>query len=77
MSLVAIGFVVGLCIIPSLLGWLDIFYFIKKPPLPVDQSNVINRITLYWFTKKHPDDFVEMYPWLMGDMGENLDKEKK
>jgi len=72
-----IAFGIGLCIIPALLGWLDIFYFFKRPPLPVDQSNILNRIILWWLAKRHPDEFVEIYPWLMGDMRDNLNKEKK
>jgi len=65
-------FALGILIAPAALGLLDILYFIKTPPPPVDKSNVINRIRLYWFAKKHPDDLIEVYPWLLGDEGDNL-----
>ena len=58
-------------------GAITIFYWLKPVDTPskytpVDRSNVINRIRLWWWCLKRPYLFVEVFPWLAHDELENL-----
>lgn len=61
----------GFSIIPMLIGLLTIFHWVKPKP-GIDQSNVINRIRLWWFALTRPGKFVDQFPWLLEDEWKNV-----
>lgn len=63
---------VGLLLIPALIGLFTMYHWLRPAPSPVDQSNVINRIRLWWFALTRQDLFIELFPWLLRDELENM-----
>jgi len=63
--------------LPAAIGVYTIVLWLKPPPKPVDRSNVINRIRLWWFALTRQDKFVETFPWLLGDEWDNLHRGDK
>lgn len=53
-------------------GLLTVFHWVKSPRHPVDKSNVINRIRLWWFALTRPELFVDLFPWLQYDEYKNI-----
>ena len=59
-------------IFTQLLGILTVFFWIKPSRLPVDESNRINSIRLWWFALTRKELFVDTFPWLKKDESENM-----
>jgi len=62
---------IGATAIPTLVGLLTIFHWVKPKP-GIDQSNVINRIRLWWLALTRPGKFAEFFPWLLEDEWDNI-----
>lgn len=61
------------CGIPvALIGLLTVVQFIRPAHPPMDESNRINRIRLWWFALTRPELFVGAFPWLKNDELENM-----
>ncbi len=56
----------------SLVGLVVISQILRKPPPPVDASNIINRIRLIWFAMTRQNKFVDLFPWLKNDEYDNM-----
>lgn len=59
-------------ILVSLLGLITIVQFVKAKRAPMDSSNRINHIRLWWFVLTRPELFADKFPWLKNDELENL-----
>jgi len=46
------------------IGLLTLVYLIKPKKLPMDESNRINHIRLWWFVLTRPYLFVDTFEWL-------------
>lgn len=44
----------------------------KNDSWPVDKSNIINMVRLWWYALTRPEKFVSIFPWLTKDEGDNL-----
>jgi hypothetical protein len=64
--------IVGLMALPALIGLFTLYHWLRPPPKPVDRSNVISRIRLWWFALTRQDLFIELFPWLGRDELENM-----
>lgn len=62
----------GFLIPPALIGLLTIYHWLRPPPAPVDRSNVLNRVRLWWFALTRPDKFVPLFDWLRYDEWDNF-----
>ncbi|MBG23758.1 MAG: hypothetical protein CMF22_10585 [Idiomarinaceae bacterium] len=63
----------GLMILPSLIGFLVIYHiFIRGKQPPADKSNRINHLRLFWFALTREDKFTDQFPWLKNDEWENV-----
>ena len=69
-SIILILLVSGLMV--SLLGLITIVQFIKTKPAPMDSSNRINHIRLWWFALTRPELFTGQFPWLKQDELDNI-----
>lgn len=58
----------------SAIGLLTLIYLIKPSKLPMDESNRINHIRLWWFCLTRPYLFVDTFTWLKNDELENINK---
>ncbi len=47
-----------------------------RPAQGIDKSNVINRIRLWWFALTRQSLFVGLFPWLLHDELDNINKKK-
>jgi hypothetical protein len=47
----------------------------KAKRLPMDESNRINHIRLWWFVLTRPELFVSTFAWLKNDELENINKD--
>ena len=66
----------GLMVLPALLGTLLIFHvFVRSKKQPADSSNRINHVRLVWFALTREDLFVSLFPWLMYDEYDNINKQ--
>lgn len=69
-------FLLGLMVIPSLLGSLVIYHvFVRGKKSPADKSNRINHLRLVWFALTREDKFVGQFPWLTKDEWEVIESQ--
>ena len=62
--------------LPAAIGLLFIFHvFVRSKKPPADTSNRINHIRLVWFALTREDLFVSLFPWLMYDEYDNMNKQ--
>lgn len=66
------SFLVGILLLPALIGGLVIYHIARSQRLPADQSNRINKIRLLWFALTREDLFVKTFPWLTRDELDNV-----
>jgi nucleoside recognition membrane protein YjiH len=72
---ILITFLLGLFLIPSLIGILFIFHvFIRAKKSPADKSNRINHFRLVWFALTRENLFVHHFPWMENDEHDNVTK---
>ncbi|PPC86681.1 MAG: hypothetical protein CTY37_05345 [Methylotenera sp.] len=71
---VILGFVASVFL--SSIGLLTLIYLIKPKKLPMDESNRINHIRLWWFVITRPELFVREFAWLQFDELDNINKDK-
>ena len=57
-----------------LFGMTVLIQILRKPPEPVDASNIFNRFRLMWFSITRQNLFVELFPWLKNDELDNVSK---
>ena len=57
----------------SVFGLVVLSQVLRKPPTPVDASNVFNRFRLLWFAITRQNLFVDLFPWLKNDELENFE----
>lgn len=57
-----------------LFGAAILIQILKKPPFPVDKSNLFNRFRLLWFAISRQNLFVDLFPWLKNDELDNVNK---
>lgn len=62
----------GLLSFPSLVGLFTMYHLFRPSKSPVDASNRINRIRLWWFALTREEQFVDAFPWLRNDEWENF-----
>ena len=55
------------------LGMLTFIQWVR-PASGIDKSNIINRIRLWWFALTRQSQFVELFPWLLNDELDNINK---
>jgi len=66
------AFLIGIMALPAAIGVFTIIHWLRPPPKPVDRSNVLNRIRLWWFALTRQDMFIELCPWLLNDEKGNI-----
>lgn len=67
-------FLVGLGLLPAILGLLVIYHvFGREKRGPADRSNRINHLRLVWFALTREDRFVGVFPWLRHDEWNNME----
>lgn len=59
-------------LVSTLLGFFTVMQFIRLKKEPMDESNRINHIRLWWFALTRPELFVERFPWLKNDEWDNF-----
>lgn len=64
-------------IVPTLIGLLTVFHWVRPQHKPADTSNRINAIRLWWFALTREELFVGLFPWLRGDEHENMEGDDK
>lgn len=57
---------------PLIIGIITVFSWLKCGKPPYDQSNRINNILLWWLATRKDERFLEIYPWLKGDVRDSL-----
>lgn len=57
---------------PLAIGLLTIFHWVRPQKPPVDTSNRINAIRLWWFALTRQELFVDVFPWLKQDEYDNV-----
>lgn len=67
----------GLLAFPALVGLFTMFHLFRASRPPVDSSNRINRIRLWWFALTREDAFTGLFPWLMNDEWRNFNDERE
>lgn len=60
----------------TLIGVITIVQFVRAKKAPMDESNRINHIRLWWFALTRPELFVDRFPWLKNDELENFPDSK-
>lgn len=66
-------FYLSVALLPfSLLGLLTVYHWIKPAKHPVEKSNIINSIRLWWFALTRREKFVNVFSWLKNDEWENI-----
>lgn len=54
-------------------GLLTMFHlFVRSKRAPMDSSNRINHLRLWWFVLTRPELFVSTFPWLKNDEFDNV-----
>ncbi len=56
----------------SAIGIFTLIYLFKSKKLPMDTSNRINHIRLWWFVLTRPELFVDTFDWLKNDELDNI-----
>lgn len=69
---IVIGFAASVFL--SAIGLLTLIYLIKPKRAPMDSSNRINHIRLWWFVLTRPYLFVDTFTWLKSDELDNINK---
>jgi len=54
------------------IGILTLIHLVRNKPLPMDESNRINHVRLWWFVLTRPELFVNNFPWLKQDEFDNM-----
>jgi len=62
-------------IFATAIGLLTLVQFARSKSLPMDKSNRINHIRLWWFVLTRPELFVNDFPWLKNDELDNTKKD--
>jgi len=62
-------------IFATAIGLLTLVQFARTKSLPMDTSNRINHIRLWWFVLTRPELFVNNFPWLKNDELDNTKKD--
>lgn len=55
-------------------GLFTFFHLLRPSSAPVDSSNRINRLRLWWFCLTREELFVDTFPWLRNDELDNIEK---
>jgi hypothetical protein len=74
------GFVIGFCLLPSLIGLLVIWHVLiatKRFDDGTELTNRVARATYFWFAISRPEDGAPLYPWLRYDLKEFLQQDPK
>lgn len=69
-----LDWLLGLSVIPSLIGAFTIYHWVRPQRSPADESNRINAIRLWWFALTREELFVDQFPWLRNDELDNVGK---
>lgn len=56
----------------TLIGLFTVYHWLRPQRAPVDTSNRINAIRLWWFALTRQELFVGTFPWLKNDELENV-----
>lgn len=65
-------FLLGLLLVPGLIGLLVIWHVARPQRSPADTSNRINKLRLIWFALTREELFANVFPWLRRDEHENI-----
>ncbi len=74
------GFVIGFCLLPSLIGLLVIWHVLIATKRFDDGKELTNRVaraTYFWFAISRPEDGAPLYPWLRYDLKEFLQQDQQ
>ena len=71
---VLVGLLVIAGIFSTLVGLVTLVQFARNKKLPMDESNRINHIRLWWFALTRPELFVAQFEWLTRDELDNITK---
>lgn len=63
---------VGILILPAMIGLVFIVQIIRPQRPPADKSNRINKIRLVWMAMTREDLFTGLFPWLKKDEFDNV-----
>jgi hypothetical protein len=66
------AFLLGIMLLPSLIGALLIWHVMRPQKSPADASNRINKIRLIWFAMTREEMFAPHFAWLRSDEAENM-----
>ena len=61
------NFLLGVLLLPALIGLFIIFHIARPQREPADTSNRINKIRLLWFVLTREELFIDTFPWLQKD----------
>ena len=56
----------------TVIGLFTFFHILREQNSPVDASNRINKIRLWWFVLTREELFVDTFPWLKQDEYDNV-----
>lgn len=65
-------FALGALVFPALIGIFVIWHIARSQKQPADTSNRINKVRLLWFALTKEELFVNVFPWLKYDEGDNF-----
>lgn len=71
---VLVGLLAIAGIFSTLVGLVTLVQFARNKKLPMDESNRINHIRLWWFALTRPELFVSQFEWLTKDELDNMTK---
>lgn len=57
---------------PLAVGMFVLWHIVRPQNKPADTSNRINKIKLLWYALTREELFVDVFPWLTRDEGENV-----
>lgn len=69
---VFLAWLVGILILPGMIGLLVLFHIFRPQKAPADRSNRIGKIKLVWLALNREYLFVDLFPWLKNDVLDNL-----
>ena len=63
-------------LVVTIIGLITVVQFVRAKRSPMDESNRINHIRLWWFALTRPELFVDRFPWLKNDELDNFPDSK-
>ena len=63
-------------LVVTIIGLITVVQVIRAKRSPMDESNRMNHIRLWWFALTRPELFVDRFPWLKNDELDNFPDSK-